>query len=120
MKSNIKSGLIIFLSFIVFSCSTKSMDKNIIEKDLIGGWKTIQGNADEISFELDEGTYYFHSFLHGRPFETGRWSIENNNLKIILDTGDTYIYDKIILTNNILTLYKQKGEKEQYQKIFSE
>lgn len=113
--------LILFLVLypLFFSCSSKGkMNPAVREDDLIAGWKTIQGDAEEMLMDKDGNERMYRTFLHERPFQTGEWSLKQGKLTVKLVSGETFIYHKIVLTNDILTLYNEDGSTEQYEKIY--
>ena len=105
--------------FFSLACEVKKtlIQQEITEQDLLGYWKTLKGNAEQIMFDIDESEYYFRSYLHQRPFEIGTWSLDNNKLIIAIDNGDTIVYNKITLINNILNLFTTENREERYKKI---
>ena len=50
--------------FFSLACEVKKtlIQQEITEQDLLGYWKTLKGNAEQIMFDIDESEYYFRSF----------------------------------------------------------
>ncbi|MCX8059192.1 MAG: hypothetical protein N3A58_07240 [Spirochaetes bacterium] len=100
---------LIFLLF--YSCTKKS---SLNEESILGDWEAIKGYYQQISFQKEGEERLFYSYLDGKPFSDGTWSIKGSDIIIKLSTGEEEIFKNVTVVNQILSF--NKGE-QQYQRV---
>ncbi|MEJ5273592.1 MAG: hypothetical protein WH035_05635 [Spirochaetota bacterium] len=104
---------VFFFSIFLSSCS-KSSKVNFTEDQLIGDWEAIQGDYEQISFSKEGDQRLFYSYLNGRSFNDGKWSIKGEDIIIELSSGDKEVFKKVKIENGILSF---NDGKDQYQRL---
>ena len=73
----------------------------------MGTWKVISGGTGFETIELYAGGQY-SSFLHDRPFDDGRWLLDNGELQLDSLAGDeqSYLFTSVMMDGERLVLYQ--------------
>lgn len=70
---------------LISSCNGK---KNIISPErVMGYWKTVIGENENIQFEKADSEFVYSAFTYGRLAASGTWTIEEDELTINFDDG---------------------------------
>lgn len=99
--------------FFALSCAPSSPPTPLLlADDLLGGWSAIEGSdATEIDFSIgDDGKGYFNSFLRGRPYESGTFTLKDGTLDIFANGNNHYYFKNIALNGEVLS-YEENGKK---------
>jgi len=86
--------------------------------DLLGTWQTLRGaDAEETTFEIDDGECRYYSYSGGRPWAAGSWLLQEGILKVFMEGFDQpVIFTRVILAGDTLTLVTNDGRVEEMRK----
>ncbi len=74
---------------------------------ILGDWLGVSGTDwEEISFDEDGN---FFSYLHSRPYESGKWEIIEGLLKVQGESGEKYIFISMETAKNTISLRMKNG-----------
>ena len=73
----------------------------------MGTWKVVSGGTGFETIELYAGGQY-STFLHDRPFDDGRWLLDNGELQLDSLAGDeqSYLFSSVMMDGERLVLYQ--------------
>jgi hypothetical protein len=124
MKTNIKIFItLITVALIILSCSNSK--KKFVESEkkadihsILGFWETVSGyDAENIEFvKEDNKNLLYYSYLHSRPFDSGKFSFKKGVLRLKSESGDISVYVKINIKGNLLKITDQKGNTSVFKK----
>lgn len=88
MKKKFAKILLISLTLLMLGSCNSSNNKATLKPDqILGYWKTVVGENENVQFEKIDSEYVYSAFTYDRLASSGIWEIEGDNLIVNFDDG---------------------------------